>query len=118
MHKLLLGLVTALYLLALPAQGQEAASKPVAEVFAQDLREEVLRFEATVKDMFGRQETKPVPVTVYRPPGDGPFPLFVFNHGRAVEAKRAQQGRYRPESLARYLVAKGFVVMVPNRIGY
>ena len=118
MHKLLLGLATALYLLALPAQGQEAASKPVAEVLAQDLREEVLRFEATVKDMFGRQETKPVPVTVYRPQGDGPFPLFVFNHGRAVEAKRAQQGRYRPEPLARYLVAKGFVVMVPNRIGY
>jgi len=118
MHKLLLGLATTLYLLALPAHGQDTARKPVAEVLAQDLREEVLRFEAKVKDMFGRQETKPVPVTVYRPQGDGPFPLFVFNHGRAVEAKRAQQGRYRPESLARYLVAKGFVVMVPNRIGY
>ena len=111
-------LAAALSLLALPAQGQEAATKPVAEVLAQDLREEVLRFEATVKDMFGRQETKPVPVTVYRPQGDGLFPLFVLNHGRAVEAKRAQQGRYRPESMARYLVAKGFVVMVPNRIGY
>ena len=111
-------LAAALSLLAMPAQGQEAATKPVAEVLAQDLREEVLRFEATVKDVFGRQETKPVPVTVYRPQGDGPFPLFVLNHGRAVEAKRAQQGRYRPEPLARYLGAKGFVVMVPNRIGY
>lgn len=118
MNRLLVGLATALCLLAVPAQGQEAAAKPVAEVLAQDLREEVLRFDATVKDMFGRQETKPVPVTVYRPQGDGPFPLFVFNHGRAVEAKRAQQGRYRPESVARYMVAKGFVVLVPNRIGY
>jgi len=118
MRRLLIALVTALHLLAAPARGQEAVAKPSAEVLAQDLREEVLRFEATVKDMFGRQETKPVPVTVYRPRGDGPFPLFVFNHGRAIEAKRAQQGRYRPESMARYLVAKGFVVMVPNRIGY
>ncbi len=118
MRQLLVVLVTALYLLALPAQGQETATKSAAEVLAQDLHEEVLRFQATVKDMSGRQETKPVPVTIYRPPGDGPFPLFVLNHGRAVEAKRAQQGRYRPEPLARYLVAKGFVVMVPNRIGY
>jgi dienelactone hydrolase len=59
-----------------------------------------------------------LPITVYRPPGEGPFPLVVFNHGRAVEAKRAVQGRYRPEAAARYLVAKGFVVLVPNRIGY
>ena len=118
MRRLLVALVTALHLLAAPAHGQEAVAKPSAEVLAHDLREEVLRFEATVTDMFGRQETKPVPVTVYRPQGDGPFPLFVFNHGRAIEAKRAQQGRYRPESMARYLVAKGFVVMVPNRIGY
>jgi dienelactone hydrolase len=85
---------------------------------AKDLREEVLRTQATVKDMFGRQETMALPITVYRPPGDGPYPLVVFNHGRAVEAKRAAQGRYRPEAAARYLVAKGFVVLVPNRIGY
>ena len=84
-------LATAIYLLAMPAQGQETAAKPVAEVLAQDLHEEVLRFQATVTDMFGRQETKSVPVTIYRPPGAGPFPLFVFNHGRAVEAKRVRR---------------------------
>ena len=98
------------------AQGEKPIVAP--EILAKDLREEVLRTQATVKDMFGRQETMPLPVTVYRPPGDGPFPLVVFNHGRATEAKRAIQGRYRPESAARYFVAKGFVVLVPNRIGY
>ena len=97
---------------------QEEKPGPAAEVLAKDLREEVLRTQATVKDMFGRQETMPLPMTVYRPPGDGPFPLVVFNHGRAVQARRASQGRYRPEAAARYLVAKGFVVLVPNRIGY
>ena len=96
----------------------EKPSAAAPEVLAKDLREELLRTEATVKDMYGRQETKPLPMTVYRPPGDGPFPLVVFNHGRAVQARRASQGRYRPEVAARYLVAKGFVVLVPNRIGY
>lgn len=88
------------------------------EILAKDLQEEIMRTEATVKDMFGRQETKSIPMTLYRPTGDGPFPLIVFNHGRSVASKRAEQGRYRPENVARYLVNKGFVVIVPNRIGY
>jgi dienelactone hydrolase len=110
------------FFLALPlcfaACAQEEAPSTASEVLAKDLREEIVRTQATVKDMYGRQETMPVPMTVYRPEGDGPFPLVVFNHGRAVSAKRASQGRYRPEAVARYLVAKGFVVLVPNRIGY
>ena len=97
------------------AQEEKPGSAP--DILAKDLREEVLRTQATVKDMFGRQETMPLPITVYRPQGDGPFPLVVFNHGRSA-AKRATQGRYRPETVARYLVGKGFVVLVPNRIGY
>ena len=104
--------------LCLGAWAQVEAPSTAAEVLAKDMREEIVRTQATVKDMFGRQETMPVPITVYRPEGDGPFPLVVFNHGRAVSAKRASQGRYRPEAAARYLVAKGFVVLVPNRIGY
>jgi dienelactone hydrolase len=98
------------------AQDEKPSAAP--EILAKDLREEVLRTQATVKDMFGRQETMALPITVYRPPGEGPFPLVVFNHGRATREKRASQGRYRPEAAARYLVAKGFVVLVPNRIGY
>ncbi len=101
---------------SVPVVTAVAAASP--EILAKDLQEEIMRTEATVKDMFGRQETKPIPMTVYRPAGDGPFPLIVFNHGRSVASKRADQGRYRPENIARYLVNKGFVVMVPNRIGY
>ncbi len=100
------------------AWAQEEKPSAAPEVLAKDLREEVLRTQATVKDMLGRQETMALPITVYRPPGDGPFPLVVFNHGRATRDKRASQGRYRPETAARYLVAKGFVVLVPTRIGY
>lgn len=94
-----------------------AASAP-AEVLAKDMREEILHTPVTVKDLYGRQETRSLPVTVYRPAGNGPYPLVVFNHGRAAPEKRAAQGRYRPEAAARYLVAKGFVVLVPTRVGY
>ena len=97
---------------------QEENPSAAPEILAKDMREEVVRTQATVKDMYGRQETMALPITVYRPPGDGPYPLVVFNHGRATREKRASQGRYRPEAAARYLVAKGFVVLVPNRIGY
>ena len=94
------------------------AQAPAPEVWAKDMREEVLRTPVTVTNMFGRQETRSMPVTVFRPAGDGPHPLLVLNHGRAGGDKRAAQGRARFENTARYLVGKGFVVMVPTRIGY
>lgn len=90
----------------------------VAEVLAKDLHEQTVLIPVTVKDLYGRTETRSIPVTIYRPTGPGPFPLLVFNHGRAVAAKRATQGRNRPEHLARYFVAKGFVVLAPTRVGY
>jgi dienelactone hydrolase len=95
-----------------------SAQTPPPEVWAKDMREELVRIDVTVKDMYGRQETRAMPVTVFRPLGDGRHPLAVFNHGRAVDSKRAAQGRARAEHTARYLVGKGFVVMVPTRIGY
>ncbi len=103
-----------------PAWAQDAstAAAPPAELMAKDLREEVVRIQVTVKDMYGREATKSLPITIYRPAGEEPFPLVVMNHGRSPAEKRAQQGRSRPEPLARYLAAKGFVVMAPTRIGY
>lgn len=94
-----------------------AQTVPV-EPFAKDLQEEVVRINVTVKDLYGRQETKPVPITIFRPKGAGPFPLVVMNHGRATADKRGLQGCPRFEHFSRYLVSKGFVVMLPSRIGY
>jgi dienelactone hydrolase len=102
--------------LAVPAVAQSVNGTVVQ--MAKDMREEMVRIPATVKDLYGRQETKNIPVTIYRPDGEGPFPLLVFNHGRAVASKRAQQGLSRPETVARYFTAKGFVVMAPTRVGY
>ena len=89
-----------------------------SEPLAADLREEIRPLPVTVKDMFGREETKPITLTLFRPSGDGPFPLLILNHGRAVAEKRANQGRQRYEPISRYFVSKGFAVIVPTRMGY
>ena len=94
-----------------------AAAQTEAPPF-RDLREETRQISVTVKDLYNREETRQIPVTIFRPKGDGPFPLVVMNHGRAVSDKRASQGVQRFEHLSRYLVAKGFVVMLPTRVGY
>lgn len=94
------------------------AQAPAPEVWARDLREEVVRIDVTVQDLHGRQETRAIPLTLYRPAGEGPHPLVVFNHGRAPGDQRAKQVRARFEHAARYLVQRGFVVIVPTRVGY
>ena len=97
-----------------------AAAQPVAveEPIALDLQEQVLRIAVTVKNLYGREEKRQIPVTVFRPPGDGSHPLAIISHGRATQDRRAAQGRQRYEHLARYLVRKGFVALVPTRVGY
>jgi dienelactone hydrolase len=108
----------ALIAIAVVACCARAQSDDSFAVDAKDLHEEVVRIDVAVSDLYGREETRRMPITIFRPDGDGPFPLVVFNHGRATPEKRASQGRSRPEALARYLVAKGFVVLAPTRIGY
>ena len=56
-------------------------------------------------------------VTVYRPPGDGPFPVLVVNHGRAAGHAKLQP-RYRPVLAARAFVQRGWAVVVPMRQGF
>jgi dienelactone hydrolase len=56
-------------------------------------------------------------VTVYRPPGAGPFPVLVINHGRASGNAKLQP-RYRPSLAAREFVQRGWAVVVPMRQGF
>jgi dienelactone hydrolase len=99
---------------AAAAAAASASMPPVAR----DLHEDTQRIAVTVKDLYGREETKQIPVTIFRPDGPGPFPLVIMNHGRAPADKRASQGRQRFEPLSRYFVAKGFAVLLPTRVGY
>ena len=55
--------------------------------------------------------------TVYKPPGPGPFPLVVINHGKA-SGPPGLQSRYTPGWAARYFIERGYVVFVPMRTGF
>ena len=55
--------------------------------------------------------------TVFRPPGAGPFPLLVMNHGKQSGDPR-QQGRDRFYYMSREFVRRGYAVMVPMRTGF
>ena len=86
---------------------------------AQDLQERTVTLPVTVKSLWQGQQTRNMLLTVFQPQGQGPFPLAVISHGRATtKEKRAQPGVLRFESQARYFARKGFVVLVPTRIGY
>jgi len=60
-----------------------------------------------------------IDVTVFRPAGEGPFPLLVLSHGspRSAADRRAQ-GRQRMAAQSARFVAMGFAVLVPTRRGY
>ncbi len=105
--------------LGLLAAGAALHAQPLPEDrLAADLREEVRRLDVAVKDLYGREERRSIALTVFRPPGAGPFPLAILSHGRAVNDRRGEQGRQRFEVQARWLVDMGFAVLVPTRVGY
>lgn len=68
-----------------------------------------------------RDEGKPVrlEVVLFRPPGDGPFPLFVFNHGSTgagTDPKLFTETRWS-FAVADYFVDRGWLVAFPQRRG-
>jgi dienelactone hydrolase len=56
-------------------------------------------------------------VTIFSPPGDGPFPVAVINHGQASGDPR-WQARARYLLPSRSLVERGFLVVLPMRSGF
>ena len=55
--------------------------------------------------------------TVFRPNGDGPFPLLIINHGKEPGDPRGQ-ARDRFIFMATAFVKRGYAVMVPMRRGF
>jgi dienelactone hydrolase len=82
-----------------------------------DLGEKVERIQSTVVDSNNRQVSGNIIITIMRPSGKGPFPLVIINHGRS-DKNRKTMNRPVFESAARYFVRKGFIVAVPQRLGY
>src|SRR3954462_8480375 len=56
---------------------------------------------------------------VFRPPGVGPFPLAVINHGSAQnELRRAEHRLPEYAALTEWLVTHGYAVAMPQRPGH
>ena len=56
---------------------------------------------------------------LFRPPGEGPFPLAVIAHASTQNVlRRAQMPQPEYRALAAWLVARGFAVLVPERPGH
>jgi dienelactone hydrolase len=56
---------------------------------------------------------------LFRPPGDGPFPLALIAHASTQNVlRRAQMPQPEYRALAAALVARGFAVLVPERPGH
>jgi dienelactone hydrolase len=56
---------------------------------------------------------------LFRPPGEGPFPLAIVAHATSQNVlRRAQMPQPEYRALAAWLVTRGFAVLVPERPGH
>jgi dienelactone hydrolase len=108
----ILGCICLIVGLAQRAQAEEPAQ------LASDLHETIVEVPMTERGLFGDKQRE-LTATVYRPEGDGPFPLIVLSHGNPPNAfDRSKIGRFRKIAQIREFVARGFAVIVPIRRGY
>lgn len=73
-------------------------------------------FTMVEKGFFGKEKTLKMEATIYKPEGAGPFPVLVWSHGSTGGVVPATQ-TLRVNTLAKYFLAKGYVVIAPMRRG-
>jgi dienelactone hydrolase len=62
---------------------------------------------------------QPAHAVLFRPPGEGPFRLALIAHATTQNVlRRAQMPQPEYRALAAHLVARGFAVLVPERLGH
>ncbi len=104
----------ALALAALLAWRAAAASAPDAGFI-----EETLQVPVEVEAVGGRVARQDIAVTVVRGTQAGRRPFLVLLHGRgASAAERSAMGLQTYPANSRYFAARGFVVLIPTRVGY
>lgn len=87
----------------------QAGSLPVVEA---DMGEQVVAIPAQLGGAAIELQT-----TIYKPPGDGPFPVLFMNHGKA-SGDAHQQERARYPVISREFVKRGYAVVIPMRLGF
>ena len=55
--------------------------------------------------------------TIFKPPGDGPFPVLFMNHGKSPgDAHKQDRARYL--YISREFIRRGYAVVIPMRMGF
>ncbi|WP_208989773.1 alpha/beta hydrolase family protein [Pseudovibrio brasiliensis] len=85
-------------------------SEPLGE-----LNMHVWRVPVELEDCSG---TITLEATVFKPDGEGPFPLTVIIHGAARNAPHDGPYDFRPDAAIRWFLARGYAVAVVIRRGY
>lgn len=105
--------IVALGAVALAAAGLFASPSPVkAAGLDAALNEQVVMVPA----MSGGHPVE-LETTVFKPPGEGPFPLVIMNHGKALGNPRSQN-RDRFLVISKEFVKRGYAVVIPMRTGF
>ena len=81
--------------------------------------EEVITVPVSVSTIYGQPVAQDIHLTIWRDATRARSPFLVLNHGRPANAAAvAIMPRQRYAENAQYLVARGFVVLIPTRAGY
>lgn len=83
-----------------------------AQVLDPALNEQVVMVSASSGSSSVQLET-----TIFKPPGNGPFPLVIMNHGKALGDPH-KQSRDRFIVVSREFVKRGYAVVIPMRKGF
>jgi dienelactone hydrolase len=110
--------------LAIPAQSiaptdaqLQPASKQNEAVSASALPSASLDERVVMVPGISGSESVQLETTIFKPPGDGPFPLVIMNHGKSL-GNPHQQSRDRFVVLSREFVKRGYAVVIPMRKGF
>ena len=90
---------------------------PAAPSLAQSVLPSGVSEQVVMVPKVGAHATVALETTIFRPPGDGPFPLVVINHGKAA-GRPAFQGRARFAAQSAEFLRRGYVVALPMRQGF
>lgn len=106
----------ALWTFAVPAWSEaDPSSIPSAVQAPADAQ--ILSSDERLSIRLGRS-TYSLAARVFRPPGSGPFPLVVINHGTPVSIRDAGEEKLGFTKASRWFASQGFVVVVALRPGF
>jgi dienelactone hydrolase len=109
-----ISLLTATTIAQTPSAEEGAAAPPT---LLSELNETIVKVPVTaISNYYGHTRDGEMTMTHFRPPGAGPFPIVIMNHGRGTN--RAVPERFRYLNVARYWTRRGFAVVMPTRLGY